>query len=231
VAASACAERAEPPENVALGAADVTGWDRVAAVPHDDVHDYDQVAAAPTEDGVVWFTRAGEGSESLAVWSVSGGQPPMATDVATPGAVTIPVGVAADLTGSWLVGTSSSGDVPRDAEAAIVQRLAGDELADEGSIAAEPGGGVDTVDVNGIAVSGDWLVVAGAGLAGDGGSIPALWAGRDGRWTRSTQAELVGHGGRDVRAVAATGSGPLVGLVTERAGIDVEVWRSPGSRN
>lgn len=152
VAASACAERAEPPENVALGAADVTGWDRVAAVPHDDVHDYDQVAAAPTEDGVVWFTRAGEGSESLAVWSVSGGQPPVATDVATPGAVTIPVGVAADLTGSWLVGTSSSGDVPRD-------------------------------------------------------------------------------GGRDVRAVAATGSGPLVGLVTERAGIDVEVWRSPGSRN
>jgi hypothetical protein len=130
---------------------------------------------------------------------------------------------------AWLVGEPSATEVPREATEVVLQRVEGTTISDAGTITAGDDGSA-LVDVNAVARRGDWLVVGGARV-GDGGAVrPGLWASAGGDWAQSTQADLVDQSDSEFRALQGGTDGSLYGVITERGGIDVHVWRSDGER-
>jgi hypothetical protein len=130
---------------------------------------------------------------------------------------------------AWLVGTPSATEVPREAAEVVVQRVEGTTISDAGSITAGDDGSA-LVDVNAVARRGDWLVVGGAQVDGGGAVRPGLWASAGGDWAQSTQDDLVDQSDSEFRALQNGTDGALYGVITERSGIDVDVWRSDAER-
>jgi hypothetical protein len=130
---------------------------------------------------------------------------------------------------AWLVGTPSATEVPREAAEVVVQRVEGTTISDAGSITAGEDGSA-LVDVNAVARRGDWLVVGGAQVDGGGAVRPGLWASAGGDWAQSTQEDLVDQSDGEFRALQNGTDGALYGVITERSGIDVDVWRSDAER-
>jgi hypothetical protein len=139
----------------------------------------------------------------------------------------------------WLADEDSA---PWNATRVAVQRLDGQELADEGVIVAadhrdggegddgdQDGSAVPTrverVDLGGATLSpGDRLVVVGAALRPNGDTTPMVWVRADGRWVPIDQPDLTHRLDYEFRAVAASDQ-LMVGLVTPLAHVDVETWR------
>lgn len=135
-----------------------------------------------------------------------------------------------DVVAAWLAGDAGADDVARDADRVLVHRVEGATVRPQGTIEAEPGDGIERVDVNGAARRGDFVVVAGAAIAPDGSARPGLWAGAGENWARSSQSDLIDQPDVEFRTVAATGDGAIDGVLVPRGHVDVEVWRSPAPR-
>ena len=128
----------------------------------------------------------------------------------------------------WLEGDATAEQVPLAAPRVRVLRVDGTAVEPYGTIEAEPGDGVELVDVNGAVTRGDWVLVAGAAVAPDGSARPGLWAGAGEDWGRSQQNDLVDQPDVDFRTIGSSGDGSLYGVLVPRGHVDVEVWRSDG---
>jgi hypothetical protein len=126
---------------------------------------------------------------------------------------------------AWLAGMPAGDEAPVDATEVVVHLAEGTTVTAFGTISAQPGDGVERIDINGAARQGQWLLVAGAAIAEDGSARPGLWAGSGRDWARSTQADLVGQRDLEFRTVSVSDDG-LYGLLTQRGGVDVHIWRT-----
>lgn len=135
-----------------------------------------------------------------------------------------------DVVAAWLAGDARAEDVALDAERVLVHRVEGAAVRAYGTIEAEPGDGIERVDVNGAARRGDFVVVAGAAIAPDGSARPGLWAGAGDDWARSSQSDLIDQPDVEFRTIAATGDGTLAGVLVPRGHVDVALWRSQAPR-
>jgi hypothetical protein len=128
----------------------------------------------------------------------------------------------------WLEGDATAEQVALASSGVRVLRIDGTTVEPYGTIEAEPGDGVDMIDVNGAVTRGDWVLIAGAAMAPDGSARPGLWAGTGEDWGRSEQNDLVDQPDVDFRTIGSSGEGSLYGVLVPRGHIDVEVWQSEG---
>ena len=129
--------------------------------------------------------------------------------------------------GRIVVGWFSTGDgeaAPNSAAEITVQSVDGDQLVDEGTVAADDEHNMARVDVNAASLSpDDRLVLVGAAVRPSNEVVPMVWAQDGDRWTASEQTELAGRIDYEMRAAVPTRDA-LVALVTNRTHIDVESW-------
>jgi hypothetical protein len=180
-------------------------------------------------DGFVLAVVARDGSPS--VWASPDGLAWSQLDVPDPGTGLAAVGMLAPVDGGeavavgWLAGDVAD-EAPLDAADVVVHLVEGTAVTPFGTISAEPGDGVERIDVNAAARRDDWLLVAGATVAGDGSVRPGLWAGSGEEWARSSQEELVRQPDVEFRTLGPSGDDALYGLLTERGGLDVHLWHT-----
>jgi hypothetical protein len=127
----------------------------------------------------------------------------------------------------WLADEDSA---PANATRAIVQRLEGDRLVDEGAISRDTGNSIDRLDLGGATLSpAGRLVVVGAALRASGDRAPMLWARDSGTWASARRSDLTSRLDYELRAVAIHDE-RMVALVTSVAHVDLETWnwRPPG---
>jgi hypothetical protein len=218
---------------VATWLSDGDGWS--AGLPELGVDEVVSARVAGTSTGFVLAAVGRDGRGRL--WSSNDGRGWSSLDVSGAGLDDglAAVGVLAevddgDVVAAWLVGDAAAEDVARDAEQVLVHRVEGNTVRSAGAIEAEPGDGIDRIDVNGAARRGDFVVVAGAAIAPDGSARPGLWAGAGDAWARSSQSDLIDQPDVEFRTIAASGDGGLDGVLAARGHIDVELWRSQGLR-
>lgn len=117
-------------------------------------------------------------------------------------------------------------DAPRSGPGVTIQRLAGGEVAGEGTIEADPDAGTIEVSAAGATRSPEGnLVVVGAAWRRAGERAPMVWV-RDGdRWEPTDQPELVGRVDHELRTVTTTSDTAMHAVVTPfPSHVDVEVW-------
>jgi hypothetical protein len=165
----------------------------------------------------VWTSTDGDDWEPL---SGDAGDP-LPTEVGAVGLLA-PLGDGEVALG-WLADEDSA---PANASSATIQRLAGDELRDQGVITGAATSDADRIDLGGATLSpAERLVVVGAALQPSGDRTPMVWAREAGDWTASEQPELIARLDYELRTVTATDDDRLVGLVTGITHVDVETWR------
>jgi WD40 repeat protein len=127
----------------------------------------------------------------------------------------------------WL---SDEESAPWNATSATIQRLTGDDLADEGEIEALPDDEVQRLHLTSATLSpDDRLVVVGGALRPDSDRTPMAWvaagdSGADG-WEPTTQAELTGHLDHEFRAIVSTDDDRMVAVASALSHPDVESWQ------
>lgn len=203
------------------------GW--TAGEPDLGIGPVASVRVTGTEAGFALAAVARDGTPHL--WTSPDGLSWSRVDVSDPGASLAAVAMLAPLgpefVVAWLPGAVAD-EAPRDATEVLVQQVAGTEVTDLGTLAADPDDDIERIDLNGAARRGEWVLVAGTAIAADGSVRPGLWAGAGGDWGLSAQDDLVDQPGQEFRTLAASDDGHLHGLLTERGGVDVELWRAPG---
>jgi hypothetical protein len=142
------------------------------------------------------------------------------------------VGLLAPLEeGSVAVGwLSDEESAPWNATSASIQRLTGDDLADEGHIEAVPEDEVERLHLTSATLSPDArLVVVGGALRPDSDRTPMAWVedddGDDQGWEPTEQAELSGHLDHEFRAIVSIEDNRMVAVATALSHPDVESWQ------
>lgn len=200
-------------------------WALVDDIDQEIDGDLVALRVAADRDQVVVAAVDGNGNPRL--WTSDDGESWSAVDrdrlPDSAGGVGLLTAVATDrIVVGWLADEESA---PESASEVRVQSVVGDEVGDEGTVAAADGRrDMARVDLNDVVLSpDDRLVAVGAAVRPSNEITPMVWAQDGNDWVASEQTELAGRIDYEMRATVAV-EDTMVAVVTSRTHIDVECW-------